>query len=163
VAGIAAIPFFSSGTPSGSQVSTGTIPAPIPGNYSSYLQAANDTYDKAAQLQQQGTGADSALWAQAASYYAEALKLQPGDPTVATDFAVARFYSGDTTGAIETAEAVASANTTFTPVFLNMAFFYYGVGNQARAVELLAKVKELAPGSEWATKADALLQEMAAK
>ena len=164
VAGLAAIPLFSSGTtPTGSQSPTSTVPAPIPGNYGSLVQAAEATFDEASALQQKLNGApggDVVLWRQAAVYYSQALALQPGDPNVTTDYAIARFYSGDTTGAIQTGEAVASVNTTFAPVYFNLAIFYANLGDKAKAVELLNKVKTLQPDAQLLANTDSVLKQL---
>lgn len=165
VAGLAAIPLFSGGSATtGSQTPTSTVPAPIPGNYGSLVQAAEATFDEASALQQKLNGApggaDIALWRQAADYYSQALAVQPGDPNVTTDYAIARFYSGDTTGAIQTGEAVASVNTTFAPVFFNLAIFYANLGDKAKAVELLTKVKTMQPDAQLLANTDSVLKQL---
>ena len=57
-------------------------------------------------------------------------------------------------------EAVASVNTTFAPVYFNLAIFYANLGDKAKAVELLNKVKTLQPDAQLLANTDSVLKQL---
>lgn len=64
---------------------------------------------------------------------------------VRVDYAVATYYSGDTTAAIKIATAVSKTDPTFAPAFYNLGFFYEGSGNNTFAIAAYQKFLALDP------------------
>jgi hypothetical protein len=128
-----------------------------PTNYSLLELQGNGYFEWAFQVGQatQGkTGQERPLWVGAATYYARALKVQPGDPNVTTDYSVAQYYSGETTAAIATAKSVIAANLTFAPVVFNTGIFYMdGLGDKVNAKAMFEKYLKLDPNGAQAAEA----------
>ena len=99
-----------------------------PKNYELLVTQAQNYYEWGQQVQQAlqgaGSGQDIPIWKAAATYYARALAVKPGDPTVMGDYAVSLFYSGDTPGAIVEGEKVRTADPKFAPNLFNLGVFY---------------------------------------
>ncbi len=100
------------------------VTADTSGSYEELVSLANDLYDQGdAAFQEQDFEQGGAYFAAAAEVYAAALKKQPGDPAVGTDYAVARFYSGDIPGALSQIEVVLKADPDFQKAWLNKGIF----------------------------------------
>ncbi len=100
------------------------VTADTSGSYEELVSRANDLYDQGdAAFQEQDFEQGGAYFAAAAEVYAAALKKQPGDPAVGTDYAVARFYSGDIPGALSQIEVVLKADPDFQKAWLNKGIF----------------------------------------
>ncbi|HEX9093221.1 MAG TPA: tetratricopeptide repeat protein [Coriobacteriia bacterium] len=119
-----------------------------PKNYDLLLAQAQTYQDWAGEIAQStaGTsGADRPLWMLSVDYYKRALAVKPGDPNATTDSAIAQFYSGDTSGAVTTAEGVAKANPTFAQVQFNLGVFYSASGDNAKGIAAYEAYVKLAP------------------
>lgn len=100
-----------------------------PTSYTVLVNLANTYFDWGIEIKQaQIAGADKPVWLSATLYYDRALGLQPGDPAVSTDAAIAHYYSGDTARAIALVEPVMTEVPTFAPAFFNAALFYDTAG-----------------------------------
>lgn len=90
-------------------------------------------------------GADRPLWLAAVAYYDRALALNATIPPDLTDAAIARFYSGDTAGAIELVERVWKINPDFAPAYFNAGIFYESAGRSEAAIASFKRYLELDP------------------
>ena len=100
------------------------VTADTSGSYEELVSRANDLYDQGdAAFQEQDFEQGGAYFAAAAEVYAAALKKQPGEPSVGTDYAVALFYSGDIPGALAQIELVLKDNPDFQKAWLNKGIF----------------------------------------
>jgi tetratricopeptide (TPR) repeat protein len=128
-----------------------------PTNYDLLVSQAQTYHDWAGEVMnatQQTGGSDRPLWLLSLDFYKRALAQKPGDPNVTTDMAIVQFYTGDTAGAITTAEAVAKADPKFAPVHFNMGVFFDVGGDTARAISEYETYLKLAPTGELATEAN---------
>lgn len=117
-------------------------------------QAYHDWANAIASANEQSTGADRPLWLLAVDFYKKALVVKPGDPNVTTDMSIAQFYSGDTTGAIATAQGVAKADPTFASVQFNLGVFYTFENQTAKAIAAYEQYLKLAPTGDLASEAN---------
>jgi len=85
------------------------------------------------------------MWVSATVYYDRALEVQPGDPNVTTDAAIAHYYAGETDKAILLIEPIMVSAPTFAPAFFNAAIFFDTVGQPAKAAAAANKYLELDP------------------
>ena len=134
-----------------------------PDNYDVLVNLGNSYYDWALRIMgalQQGSGQDLPMWNAATVYYERALAVQPGDPNVMTDMAIAYFYSGNVSRAIEVAEQVFAESPDFAPAYYNSAVFYRMAARTADAVTALERYLELEPEGTSADAARQMLQEM---
>lgn len=135
-----------------------------PKNYDLLLAQAQTYQDWAGEIVTaaagQSGGADRPLWLLSVDFYRRALAVKPGDPNVETDYSIAVFYSGDTTGAIEAAQKVAKANPKFAPVQFNMGVFYTYSGDRASAIAAYEKYLKLDPQGELVSEAKTRLTEL---
>ncbi|MDP2233739.1 MAG: hypothetical protein Q8K89_08895 [Actinomycetota bacterium] len=100
-----------------------------PTSYTVLVNLGNTYFDWGIEIKQAKiAGADKPVWLSATLYYDRALALQPGDPAVSTDAAIAHYYSGDTAKAIELVEPIMTDAPTFAPAFFNAALFYDTAG-----------------------------------
>jgi Flp pilus assembly protein TadD len=170
-------------TPTGSTDASGTIAAANaqysvqtkaadaelakdPANYDLLVKQAQTYHDWAGtitQADQGASGQDRPLWLLAVDFYKKALAVKPGDPSVSTDMAICQFYSGDTVGALATAQAVAKANPTFAPVHFNMGVFYTFSNDTAKAVAEYELYIKLAPTGELVAEAKTRITELKAQ
>jgi len=108
-----------------------------PKNYDLLLAQATNYYDWGQQVQTalgaSASGQDAPIWKSAASLYARALAVKPGDKTVMGDYAVALHYSGDTSAAIVAAEKVRALDPKFAPNLFNLGVFYATTGDKVKA------------------------------
>jgi len=107
-----------------------------------------DWAQKVSQASQNSTTAAvtaGALWISAKDTYAKAVKIKPGDPALTVDYAIATFYSGDTSGAIAIALPISESNPTFAQAWLNLGVFYQAVGENAKAVAAFNQYLKLDP------------------
>jgi tetratricopeptide (TPR) repeat protein len=128
-----------------------------PMNYDLLVTQAQTYHDWAGEIMnatQQTGGSDRPLWILALDYYKRALAVKPGDPNVTTDMAIVQFYTGDTAGAIATAEALVKVDPKFAPVHFNMGVFYDMSGDTARAISEYEAYIKLAPTGELVTEAN---------
>lgn len=93
------------------------------------------------------------LWRSSIDYYQRALTIKPSDPNVRTDLASTRFYSGDITGGISDAEAVAKSDPKFASVHFFLGNFYAGLGDSARGLSEYQKCVTLDPKGQFASQA----------
>jgi tetratricopeptide (TPR) repeat protein len=127
-----------------------------PMNYEMLVTQAQTYHDWAGEIMnatQQTGGSDRPLWILSLDYYKRALAVKPGDPNVTTDMAIVQFYTGDTAGAIATAEALVKADPKFAPVHFNMGVFYDTSGDTARAISEYEAYIKLAPTGELVSEA----------
>ena len=108
-----------------------------PKNYDLLVKQAQNYYQWGAQIRQAvqtvNPGQDEPIWKAAATYYARALAVKPGDATVVGDLAVSQFYSSDTTSAIVTGEQARTIDPKFGPNLFNLGIFYQTAGDTAKA------------------------------
>jgi tetratricopeptide (TPR) repeat protein len=128
-----------------------------PNNYDLLVTQAQSYHDWAGEIMsasQQTGGSDRPLWLLSLDFYKRALAVKPGDPNVTTDMAIVQFYTGDTAGAIATAEAIVKADPTFAPVHFNMGVFYDVSGDTARAISEYEAYIKLAPKGDLVSEAN---------
>lgn len=120
-----------------------------PADYAVLVDQGNAYFDWAVKVQSDQTLAplalDAPLWVSAVTYYDRALKAKPGDPNVATDMAVAQFYSRDTTGAIATVEAVLKQDAKFSTALFNAGIFYSAQKQNEKAIDFFERFLEADP------------------
>jgi tetratricopeptide (TPR) repeat protein len=108
-----------------------------PKNYDLLIAQATNYYDWGQQLQQalgqSNAGQDAPIWKSAASLYARALAVKPGDKQVMGDYAVALHYSGDTPAAIVAGEKLRTLDPKFAPNLFNLGIFYATSGDNVKA------------------------------
>ncbi len=128
-----------------------------PTSYTVLVATADAYFDWALQVRnelgQAGIGFDLPMWNAAVAHYERALDVEPGDPNVATDLAVAYFYSEQRAQAIETIEAVIEGSPEFAPAYYNAGIFYRAEGQPDAALAAFEQHIELAPESETAATA----------
>lgn len=136
-----------------------------PTSYTAMVGLGNTYFDWGLQIQQTvgtTTGNDLPMWLSAATLYDRALQIEPGDPNVATDFAVALFYSGQTQAAIQVIEKVQVDSPDFAPAYFNAGVIYRFAGQPDKAVANLERYLELEPEGNSASAAENLLAEIKA-
>jgi len=136
-----------------------------PTSYTALVGLGNTYFDWGAQLQQAlggNTGHDLPMWLAAATAYNQALTVQPGDPNVGVDFAIALFYSGQTDRAIEVIEQVQAESPEFGPAYFNAGIFYRATGQTDKAIANLERYLELEPEGSNAAAATSILAELQA-
>lgn len=136
-----------------------------PTSYTALVGLGNTYFDWGSQIQQTvgaSTGNDLPMWLSAATLYSQALTVQPGDPSVATDFAIALFYSGQTDRAIEVIEQVQAESPEFGPAYFNAGVFYRFAGDTGKAIANLERYLELEPEGGSAPAATNILAELRA-
>lgn len=122
-----------------------------PESYTILVSLGNTYFDWANAVQQQSrtstaaVGADQPLWISAKDAYSRAVAINAQEPPVMVDYAITRFYSGDTNGAIETAEQVAKTSPDFAPAYFNLGIFYSAVAQNDRAITALERYLKLDP------------------
>ena len=170
-------------TGTGSKNTSATITA-IAGKFSGRIAASDETLKKEpknydvlvaqgrayqdwatelVQLAPNGAAADPELFNKAVEFYKRALAVKATDPNVATDMAVTQFYSGDTDGAIATAEAVVKAYPKFAPVHFNMGVFFGQKGDSARGIAEFQRYVTRDPKGQMVSKANELIAELQKK
>ena len=116
----------------------------------SVLVGLGSTYFDWAQEIQRTEGvtpnADRPYWAFAASYYDRAVEAGFDTPEVRTDDAVARFYSGNTAGAIEMARTALGMSPGFPTALYNLGIFYESAGETRLALDSYRAYVEADPG-----------------
>ena len=151
------------------------VTADTSGSYGDLVSRANDLYDQGnAKFQNQEYDQGAAYFTAAAKVYAAAWAKQATDPGVGTDFAVAKFYSGDIPGALKQVTAVLDANPDFQKGWLNKGIFISHEGQLAKqngdakqatkyfdeARRALTKAVALDSKSEAGQQADQFLQSL---
>jgi len=108
-----------------------------PKNYDLLVGQAQNYYQWGAKVreavQTAGTQQDVPIWKAAATYYKRALDVNSDSVEVMGDYAVALFYSGETTAAIEAGEKVRTKDAKFAPNLFNLGIFYQTSGDTAKA------------------------------
>mgnify|MGYP002152302034 CR=1 FL=1 len=136
-----------------------------PENYGALVTLGNTYFDWAFQIRNQvgpTSGHDLPIWNAAVSAYERALAVQPGDPNVEVDLAIALFYSGQADRAIELVEQVMETSPEFAPAYFNAGIFYRAFGRTDDAVAALERYLELEPEGSSAASARDMLAQMAA-
>ncbi len=119
-----------------------------PTSYTVLANLGNTYSDWATQIlqYQQGSGAaDQPVWVATTVYYERALEVQPGDPAVMTDLAIAYFYSGQWSKAVETIESAMEVDPEFAPAYYNAMIFYDSVGDTVSSTSNAVRYLELDP------------------
>ena len=129
-----------------------------PTSYTAHVNLGNAYFDWAQTLSTPAEGASTVptaslaaagpLWVSAKDAYAKAIKIQPGDPAVETDYAIVTFYSMDTSGAITIGERVIKTNPDFAQAWLNLGVFYAQAGDTAKAIAAFEKYLKLDPNGD---------------
>lgn len=83
-----------------------------------------------------------AWWAKSAEVYEDAVKIQYESP-VEVDAAIAMYYSGDTTAALEAVTQVTDRDPGFAMAWMNLGQFREGAGDVAGAIEAYEKYLEV--------------------
>lgn len=141
---------------------TGVL-ASEPTSYTALVGLGNTYFDWGLQIQQAigaNSGNDLPMWISAATMYNRALIVQPGDPNVSTDYAIALFYSGQTQSAIEVIEQVQVDFPDFGPAYFNAGIFYRFAGQPDTAIANFERYLELEPEGGSAPAARNLLAEL---
>jgi len=106
----------------------------------------------------------STVWASAITYFDRALKVKATDGSVVGDYAMALFYSGETTAAIAAGEQSRKLDPTGAQNLYNLGNYYSKAGNTSKALEaykacLAANSAAASPNAELAKAAqDAITQ-----
>jgi tetratricopeptide (TPR) repeat protein len=77
----------------------------------------------------------STVWASAISYFDRAIKIKATDGPLLGDYAMALFYSGDTTAAITAGEKSRVLDPTGAQNLYNLGNYYSAAGDKAKALE----------------------------
>lgn len=135
-----------------------------PKDYTTLKTLGDDYYNYASEVASAspGAGLDVTIWRQAADYYKRALAVKPGDPNVATDMSICEFYSGDTSAAIATVEAVLKADPKFPQAIFNSGIYYKSAGQNAKAIAAFQEYLRVAPSGDKADAAKGLLSQVQA-
>jgi tetratricopeptide (TPR) repeat protein len=122
-----------------------------PASYTALVVLGNTYSDWAGEVSQvsPASGADLPILAAAIGYYERALAIDASEPGVGIDLAIAYYYSGDASRAVEAAESVIAADDTFVPAYFNIAIFYDTVGDRDAAVAAAERYKELDPDGQF--------------
>ena len=104
-----------------------------PSNPSALLNLANGYFDWGYAAMGYATSDDDTahvtdLFTQAVTYYDQYLQGSPSSKSVQVDRAIAIFYAGDTTRAIDTLEAFTAGTDDFGPAWANLGMFYEAAG-----------------------------------
>ncbi|MEI7814427.1 MAG: tetratricopeptide repeat protein [Coriobacteriia bacterium] len=113
--------------------------------YFDWAQTLSTPAQGASQVSTAAMAATGPLWIQSKDAYAKAVKIQPGDPAVETDFAIVTYYSGDTSAAITIGERVTKSKPDFSQVWLNLGVFYAGSGQVAKSIAAFERYVKLDP------------------
>jgi len=122
-----------------------------PASYTVLVSLGNAYFDwaqelsKASQTSTPALAATPPLWLQAKDAYGRAVKAKPGEAAVTIDYAIATFYSGETTAAIAIAEPIAQSQPKFAQAWLNLGVFYSAANQNAKAIEAFDKYLVLDP------------------
>ena len=122
-----------------------------PTSYTPLVNLGNAYFDwalelgKASKTSTAAVAAMGPLWNSAKDAYGRAVKVQPGDPSVTIDYAIATYYSGDATSAISIAEPVTKSNPTFALAWMNLGQFYESVGQPTQAIAAYQQYLKLDP------------------
>lgn len=141
-----------------------------PTSYTVLVNLGNTYFDwaldaqEAAKTQASLAGVDRPMWLSATTYYERAVDVQPGDPSVTTDLAIAYYYTGQTDKAIAAVEPVMEANPDFAQAFFNAGVFYNTAGQADKAIAALTRYLELDPQGASGSRefAETTLRELAA-
>jgi tetratricopeptide (TPR) repeat protein len=136
-----------------------------PTSYTALVGLGNTYFDWGFQIQQAlgaTAGHDLPMWISATVAYEDALAVQPGDPNVGVDLAIAYFYSGQTQRAIDVAEQVMVESPEFGPAYFNAGIFYRAAGRTGDAIAALERYLEIEPQGSSAAAAQGMLAEMVA-
>jgi len=118
-------------------------------SYTVLVNLGNTYFDWGIKVQQTNiAGADKPMWVSATVYYDRALEVQPGDPNVTTDAAIAHYYAGEPNKAIVLIEPIMQSAPTFAPAFFNAAIFYDTTGDAAKAAAAANTYLELDPDGQ---------------
>lgn len=137
-----------------------------PTSYTALVGLGNTYFDWGAKLQEARQalgdvdGHDLPMWLSAAAAYDQALAVQPGDPSVGTDMAIALFYSGQTSRAIDVVERVQEEAPEFGPALFNAGIFYRGAGDATRAIAAFERYLEIEADGPSAPAARSMLSEL---
>ena len=129
----------------------GTMVESAPTSYTVLVSLGNAYFDWAQELSQASQTSTAALaatpplWQSAKDAYGRAVKVKPGEAPVTVDYAIATFYSGETTAAIAIAEPIAKSQPKFAPVWLNLGVFYEATNQTAKAIDAFEKYLVLDP------------------
>ena len=129
-----------------------TALASSPTSYTLLVDLGNAHYDYAIKLMQASQTTTAALlpaasqWTQAKAAFAKAIKVHKQlEKAVGVDYAVAQFYSGETTAAIKTALSVTKIDPAFAPASYNLGMFYEAQGNKALSISAFQRYLVLDP------------------
>ena len=122
-----------------------------PTSYTVLVTQGNTYFDWAIAVQQSDAQnlEDRPMWTSAVVFYDRALEVRPGDPSVATDLAISKYYSGDTAGAIVVVEEVMVSGPDFAPGFFNAGVFYNSAGMTQEAAAAMTRYLELDPQGQY--------------
>jgi len=139
-----------------------------PQNYATLVSLGNTYFDWAAAKQQEAqsapsrAGGDLPLWIAAKDAYSRAIAIQGNESPVSVDYAIASFYSGDTTTAIATAEGVVKSDPTFGPAPFNLGIFYQSLGENEKALTAFESYLEIDPTGKTGGNPDFAKQQVTA-
>lgn len=119
-----------------------------PASYTVLMQLGHTYYDWAAEIMTAPAvppGSDRPLWLAAVSFYDQALAINATVPGDITDAAIARYYAGDTAGAIELIATALEIDPNFAPAHFNAGIFYEAAGRVSEALAAYQRYLELDP------------------
>lgn len=119
--------------------------------YFDWAQTLSTPAQGASQLTTEAIAAAGPLWLASKDAYATAVKIKPGEPAVETDFAIATYYSGDTTAAITLGEGTTVRQPDFAQAWLNLGIFYAGAGQLDKSISAFERYIKLDPKGQNVT------------
>ncbi len=119
-----------------------TALASNPESYTLLVAAGNRRFDYALELMQLVSDQSTAAlvpaveqWTATKDVFQKAVKANKNaESGVLVDYSIATYYSGDTTGAVKIATGVIKKDPTFAPAHYNIAIFFEGLGDTAKAI-----------------------------
>jgi len=106
---------------------------------------------------------DQQQYGAAAEQYERYLKAKPDDPSVRTDLATAYLYQRQVDRAVDTYKAVLATHPDFMQAHFNLGLAYEAKGEHAKAVEAMAKARNLAPDDATRAQIDRVTAELQGK
>jgi tetratricopeptide (TPR) repeat protein len=147
--------------------SLAAVVASQPESFTALVNLGNTYLDWGGAILQasQNTSSPAMQFLGARNAYEQAIKVKKDDPAVFGDYAVALYYTGDTTAAIAAAERSVKMKPDFAVVWFNLGNFYLAqaksgvVGTKAKAIAAYNQYLKIEPNGDRASAAKANVTE----
>lgn len=97
-------------------------------------------------------------WSAALANFKKAAKIQKPAKDTSVDYAIASYYSGETTAAIKLARGALAQDPNFAPAYYNLGIFYETANNTALAIDSYTKYLALDPTGQFGNREFATTQ-----